>query len=186
MIENRQQVGWDLSFWGGGGIVIWSIDETAVENDATQTRVKIVQADGREDLENMVNLGDADDIWVAGKELDDTGFPNTRSRRTGQSTGLRIYDFTPLQTEMQFTIGLSTTPAPTPSLETASPVETASPIETPSPVETPLPTPERTCSPGDTDCCLVRIDTDECPPLVAATTPELGCDCYNYCGYTYL
>ena len=238
LIENRQdQLGWDLQFWGGGGIVIWSIDEDASQNDGTQTRVKVVQADGREDLENKVNLGDADDIWIQGREISNSGFPNTKSRRTGQSTGLRIYDISASQTEMEFTIGglrqdgggnPPETPVP---VETPSPVDTSTPspmdsstpvpvddstsspvdTSTPAPVEgstsspvdtstpapvfdnnpsTPAPVitspaPTEQCNPGDTDCCLIAIDTEECLPLLAATTPRPGCDCYNYCGNAY-
>ena len=141
LIENKHATGWDVEMWGGGGIVIWYVDETKPMNDSTQTRVAIVQADGRDDLENDVNLGDADDLWVNGgakAELNDSGYPNTKSRRTGASTGIRIYDFSSNGENMSFRVGglggeapdqdtpaptIPTTPAPssTPSSTPSSP-----------------------------------------------------------------
>jgi len=130
LIENKHATGWDVNMWGGGGIVIWYVDETKSRNDSTQTRVAIVQADGRDDLEKDVNLGDVDDIWVSGgakAELNDSGYPNTKSRRTGASTGVRIYDFSSNGETMSFKVGgLGGSPV--------SPV-------TPSPVTAPVPTP---------------------------------------------
>jgi len=108
LIENKHAIGWDINMWGGGGIVIWYVDETKLRNDSTQTRVAIIQADGRDDLENDVNLGDADDLWVSGgakAELNDSGYPNTKSRRTGASTGIRIYDFSSNGENMSFRVG---------------------------------------------------------------------------------
>jgi M6 family metalloprotease-like protein len=225
LIENRQPLGWEPAFWGGGGIVIWSIDETADRNDGTQTRVKVIQADGRDDLEEKENLGDADDLWITGRELEDTGYPNSRSRRTGQSTNLRIYDFSATQTEMEFSIGLDESPTASPTstpdptgtpapedtpapvdtaapadtpapvdtaapADTPAPIDTAAPADTPAPVDTAAPAdtpvPIGTTAPGDPNSCAVSLNTEDCLPLLAATTPEPDCDCYNYCGNVYL
>ena len=137
LIENKHATGWDVEMWGGGGIVIWYVDETKPRNDSTQTRVAIIQADGRDDLENDVNLGDADDLWVSGgakDELNNNGYPNTKSRRTGASTGIRIYDFSSNGENMSFRVGGlgAVTPSPTTSQPSAQPT-TSAPSLTPQP-----------------------------------------------------
>ena len=94
------------------------VDETKTENSSTQTKVAIVQADGRDDLENDVNLGDEGDIWKQGgskDELSDLGYPNTKSRRTGKSSGIRIYNFSTNGSTMTFSIEGIGPEAPTPS-----------------------------------------------------------------------
>jgi M6 family metalloprotease-like protein len=146
LIENRQPLEWDAKFWDGGGLVIWSIDESKDLNDSTQTRVAILQADGRRDMEKKVNLGDGDDLWKSGgskSELSDSGNPNTKSRRNDQSTGLRIYDFSASQTEMEFTIGNL---APTPPVPTPAPVPAPITAITPAP-QTKTPAPDATPAP---------------------------------------
>jgi hypothetical protein len=50
---------------------------------------------------------DGGDIWKSGRsksELSDTGYPNTKSRRNGQSSGIRIYDFSENDNAMSFSI----------------------------------------------------------------------------------
>lgn len=107
LIENRPPLGWDIEIWNGGGIVIWHVNEKDGLNNVEQgqTRVRIVQADGNNDLENAVNLGDATDLWVDGMEVNDQGEPNLKSVVNGNPSGLRIFEFSPAQTVAQFRIG---------------------------------------------------------------------------------
>ncbi len=71
LVENRQQVGFDVSL-PGSGLLIYHIDETrATNNDqwypgytfSGNYRVAIEQADGDWDLERNYNPGDAGDPW---------------------------------------------------------------------------------------------------------------------------
>jgi M6 family metalloprotease-like protein len=163
LIENRQPLEWDISFWGGGGIIIWYINENAERNDCCQAKVSIVQADGLFDLENKINLGDLNDIWVQGgakAELTDSGTPNLKSL-SGGSTGLRIFDFSSSQTIMQFTIdGIEegATPAPVETPDTPAPIETP---DTPAPVETP-----DTPAPVETPDTPAPVETPDTPAPV--------------------
>ena len=149
LIENKNSVGWDVNMWGGGGIVIWLIDESFNDVSASGARVSVVQADGRDDLENAVNMGDEGDIWKFGgskDELSDEGYPNTKSK-TGQSSGIRIYDFSANGSTMSFRISgvgpaLEATPSPTSRAPTRLPTKspTPSPTQAPSQYLTKAPT----------------------------------------------
>ena len=174
LIENRQPLEWDISFWGGGGIVIWYVDETKTLNDSTQTRVAIVQADGDSDLEKRINLGDATDLWVAGgakTELTDSGNPNTKSRRTGASTGYTLFDFSPSAMTMQFTVnGIEATISPRPTPQTEAP-EPSTPVETASP--TPKPEAPEPSAPVETASPTLRPEAPEPSAPVETASPTL-------------
>ncbi|RKZ12662.1 metalloprotease, partial [bacterium] len=67
LVENRQRSGRDASL-PDAGMAIWHIDTDGSNNNEQQTPglhylVTLVQADGRWDLENDVNQGDATDLW---------------------------------------------------------------------------------------------------------------------------
>ncbi|HOX26607.1 MAG TPA: M6 family metalloprotease domain-containing protein [Candidatus Krumholzibacteria bacterium] len=69
LLENRQRVGRDAGL-PDSGLAIWHVDEYGSNNDEQQTPaqhylVTLVQADGRWDLENGANYGDAGDLWKA-------------------------------------------------------------------------------------------------------------------------
>jgi immune inhibitor A len=137
LLENKNAVGWDVNMWGGGGIVIWHIDETLDGITSTEAKVAIVQADGNDDLEGKVNLGDEGDIWKSGgskSELSDTGNPNTKSRRNGQSSGIRLYDFSENGNVMSFSIEGVRPATPTPVNLTPTPApDGTGPGPTPAP-----------------------------------------------------
>jgi M6 family metalloprotease-like protein len=85
MLENRTQQGYDVST-PGCGIVIYRIDETVTpsngaNSDETDPLVKVMQADGDEDLENGANRGDAGDPWpgtTGNHDFDNSSTPNTK------------------------------------------------------------------------------------------------------------
>ncbi len=69
LLENRQRSGRDASL-PDAGLAIWHVDELGSNNNEQQTPsqhylVTLVQADGRWDLENGDNQGDATDLWKA-------------------------------------------------------------------------------------------------------------------------
>lgn len=63
LMENRQNMGFD-KYLPGNGILIYKINEN-VENNNNELclKVALMQADGRKDLENAVNYGDASDPY---------------------------------------------------------------------------------------------------------------------------
>jgi M6 family metalloprotease-like protein len=75
LVENRQKIGFDAGL-PGAGLLIWHIDESAVNNDnegnsppGGRRLVVLEQADGQYDLECFAsgpcnNRGDAGDLWV--------------------------------------------------------------------------------------------------------------------------
>jgi len=118
LIENRQPVGSDRNIWAPGGIVIYHIDETADGNkvrggpfvdgwpgNGAHYEVAVLQADGKYELEQALNLGDANDYWKEGDELgpgngelvatNEGVYPNTDSYQEGniEVTGLVINNF---------------------------------------------------------------------------------------------
>jgi M6 family metalloprotease-like protein len=69
MLENRRRGGRDASI-PDSGIAIWHVDLAGSNNNQQQTPslhyfCTLVQADGRWDLENNRNNGDATDLWAA-------------------------------------------------------------------------------------------------------------------------
>lgn len=69
LFENRQRAGRDASL-PDAGLAIWHVDENGSNDNEQQTPsshylVTLVQADGRWDLEQGVNNGDATDLWKA-------------------------------------------------------------------------------------------------------------------------
>ena len=166
LIENRQPIGWD-SLFQGGGLVIWHIDGSAPgmlrrgypgqefwPGNGNHYQVAVLQADGRYDLEVGDNQGDGSDFYIQGMELGPAPVeygayvtpefhPNTNTYQNGQliQTGVRIYDISPSTTAMTFRVsGISEEAATSPP--TLSP--TLIPV-TPEP--TPASTPGQTLSP---------------------------------------
>ncbi len=69
LVENRQRTGRDVGL-PDDGLAIWHIDTEGSNNNQQQTPeqhylVTLVQADGRWDLENNRNYGDATDLYAA-------------------------------------------------------------------------------------------------------------------------
>lgn len=96
LIENRQPEGFDQQI-PGGGLAIWHIDENMGSNDVegfpgqsgwpgngNHFRVALLPADGRYDLEQKVNKGDAGDLWrdAPGVALSEATVPSTDNYTT--------------------------------------------------------------------------------------------------------
>lgn len=93
LVENRQTVGYDI-YLPGSGLMVWHINENSVDQSNPQAlRVQVLQADGRQDIENqVVPYGDASDPFpgqLAVKTIDDNTAANMRDA-TGTETQLSI------------------------------------------------------------------------------------------------
>jgi immune inhibitor A len=92
LIENRQQTGQDTAL-PGTGLAIWHIDETQTENtNPLSYKVGLVQADGKRDLENNRNGGEAGDLFPGSTKvtsISDSSNPSTRAN-DGSPTGVKI------------------------------------------------------------------------------------------------
>ena len=63
LVENRQQTLYDQRL-PGAGLLIWHVDETITSNaDENHPKIALLQADGRRDLEQGNNRGDAGDPY---------------------------------------------------------------------------------------------------------------------------
>jgi M6 family metalloprotease-like protein len=173
LIENRPAIEWDAALGGGGGIVIWSIDENIEGNTENGLEVVVLQADGKFDLENNNNFGDEGDFFVTGRELPPTGAVSSKSRRTGASNGIRIYNFSPPGSkEGFFTVENLAPGAPTPApvqTPTVGPILTSLPTTaspTQAPTISPTKIPNTTTTPAPTLTPTIKL-----PPTSLPTTP---------------
>jgi hypothetical protein len=96
LLENRQPIGFDGEWLGAdlcSGLVIWHVDESIVQDYTLVNRVNsrgeepdypphpgviVVEADGRYDMINSLNLGDCADTWQVGSTWDDLSVPAAR------------------------------------------------------------------------------------------------------------
>lgn len=63
LVENRQRTGFDANL-PGDGLLIWHVDDAVATNaNENHPKVALMQADGRRDLENDANRGDAGDPY---------------------------------------------------------------------------------------------------------------------------
>lgn len=81
LVENRQKTGFDQYLYDSG-LLIWHIDNTKTSNrDENHKLVDVEEADGKNDLDNQVNRGDAGDIYPGttnNKTFDINSNPNSR------------------------------------------------------------------------------------------------------------
>ena len=181
LIENRQPERFDSDLWGNGGIIIYHIDDTieAVDmnvnwkrgfpgqpgwpQNGNHYRVAVLQADGRYDIEQDRNNGDADDFWLNGMSLGPGSngiYPNTDSYQFGSisSTGITITVTSDSSGTMSFRV---TDLSPEQNQE-----KTAEP--TPSPTRRPIKT-----STGSTSA-PTDVPTGANPPPSYATGVKVG------------
>ncbi len=82
LVENRQKVLFD-KFLPGGGLLVWHIDDAIGTNsNETHYKVALMQADGKKDLENNSNRGDAGDCYPGSTnntKFNNTSTPNSKS-----------------------------------------------------------------------------------------------------------
>jgi len=108
IIENRQQTGRDAAL-PDAGLAIWHVDETGSNNNEQMTpalhyECALEQADGRFDMENKSNFGDAEDLYASPfvTVFDDTTTPNSRWW-DGSASGLTIAQISASGPTMTFT-----------------------------------------------------------------------------------
>jgi immune inhibitor A len=81
LIENRHRTGFDISL-AMGGLAIWHIDNSVPGNsNENHKMVDLEEADGNNDLDLLVNSGDAGDVYPGSsfrRLFDDTTNPNSR------------------------------------------------------------------------------------------------------------
>jgi M6 family metalloprotease-like protein len=148
LIENRNPEGYDSGL-PGAGLLIYHIDENMAQQNRTgfpsqsgwpgngnHYRCALLQADGKYDLEQEVNNGDAGDYWVQGMTLgpgNGQTYPNTDSYQNGnvQATGITITDISAAGSTMTF--GVSGLGEPPVSSTTAPPVTPTTPSPTTAP-----------------------------------------------------
>ncbi len=110
LVENRQQTGYDAGL-PGCGILIWHIDETvSAYNDANVNEfgrrlVAVEQADGRFDLEFLINRGDAEDPFLEGSTFDATTEPSSNFY-DGAASGASVSIDSPCGPNMSATLTL--------------------------------------------------------------------------------
>ena len=61
LVENRQLIGFDASL-PGSGLIVWHVDDSVDSNtDENHPLLRIMQADGLQELERKIDFGDAGD-----------------------------------------------------------------------------------------------------------------------------
>ncbi len=118
LVENRLQQGSDL-YLPGQGLLVYHVDDTQQDNlgGPSTYRVRVVAADGRNDLETSAgNYGDSSDFFPGSggvRDLTNTTTPNTLDY-ANQDTGVRLTNIHAIvpdgQTNGTFDLALSTAP----------------------------------------------------------------------------
>ncbi|HET6769350.1 MAG TPA: M6 family metalloprotease domain-containing protein, partial [Chitinophagaceae bacterium] len=82
LVENRQKQKFDR-FLPNSGLLVWHIDDSVTDNsNEAHYKVALMQADGRKDLENGSNRGDAGDSYPGSANnttFDNNSNPNSKS-----------------------------------------------------------------------------------------------------------
>ena len=95
LVENRVQTGFD-QYLPASGVAIWHVDNDQGGNqDENHKLVDLEEADGRNDLDNNTNRGDAGDLFPGSTNnqlFDDDTNPNARDY-AGDSTGFSAGNF---------------------------------------------------------------------------------------------
>lgn len=90
LIENRQKTGQDTAL-PGSGLAVWHIDETQSSNtNPLSYMVGLVQADGKKDLENNRNGGDAADLFPGSKKVTSIDYSSNPSTRANDGSPTKI------------------------------------------------------------------------------------------------
>ncbi len=113
MVQNRHRIGNDTGlFTGSDGLVVWHVDATLnssgtnflYNNSYTERKLlKLVQADGLEQIETFDASADAGDYYKAGMTLGPLTTPNT-DRYDGTATGMGITNITGTTSPMNLTV----------------------------------------------------------------------------------
>ena len=109
LMENRQQSGYDAKL-PGEGLLVWHIDESIEANsDEVHPKVRLVQADGKHDLEDGNNRGDAGDPFPGSSNNTIFGTETTPSSKAYNSAEsyVRVSNIGPSGPVMTATIAVS-------------------------------------------------------------------------------
>lgn len=92
LVENRQKVLFDKNL-PNGGLLIWHVDNAAPDNrNEAHYKVALMQADGKKDLENNRNRGDAGDCYPGSannRKFNSSSNPNSKSY-AGSTTCVQV------------------------------------------------------------------------------------------------
>ncbi|HOW86895.1 MAG TPA: M6 family metalloprotease domain-containing protein [Candidatus Aminicenantes bacterium] len=113
MVQNRNRVGNDTSiFTGSDGLIVWHVDsrlntyntDFLYDNSYTAHKlVRLMEADGLEEIENWASSADAGDYYKAGMTFGPLTTPNS-SRYDGAVTSMIVSAITGTTTPMSATI----------------------------------------------------------------------------------
>jgi immune inhibitor A len=111
VVENRRRQSPEDSL-PGSGMLVYHVDLDRADNDDPEyPRVRLLQADGREDIERRVNNGDAGDPFPgATGRLTEATDPDSRAR-DGHDSQVRLLAISPPTATMTFDLVVDTTPA---------------------------------------------------------------------------
>lgn len=106
LLENRQLSGSD-AFLPAGGLLIWHIDDSVYSNsDENHPKVKLMQADGTDELKVNLSRGDAGDIYPGfshNQTFDSVSTPDSKSY-SGKTTHVSATNIPLPSTSMTFSI----------------------------------------------------------------------------------
>ncbi len=92
LVENRQKILFDKNL-PNSGLLVWHIDDATANNtNESHYKVALMQADGKKDLENNNNRGDAGDSYPGSSNnnnFNNTSNPNSKSY-AGSSTCVQV------------------------------------------------------------------------------------------------
>ena len=92
IVENREKTGYDASLPGAGAL-IWHINENvANNNDPSNPRVKLIQADGADHMATAANYGDPGDAFCASSVYKSfgVGTPLSSVYATGEPSNIHL------------------------------------------------------------------------------------------------
>jgi len=119
MVQNRYRSGNDTSlFTGSDGLIVWHVDarlntwssDYLYDNSYTGHKLlRLMEADGLEEIEILAGSADAGDYYKAGMTLSPLTFPNS-ARYDGASTSMTLSAITGTTTPMGLTITAADSP----------------------------------------------------------------------------
>jgi len=119
MVQNRYRSGNDTSlFTGSDGLIVWHVDarlntwssDYLYDNSYTGHKLlRLMEADGLEEIEILAGSADAGDYYKAGMTLGPLTFPNS-ARYDGASTSMTLSAITGTMTPMGLTITAADSP----------------------------------------------------------------------------
>lgn len=136
LVENRNPKGWSAGM-PEAGVLIWKVDETVATNDDDNARmVKLIQADGLDELHtsgDQYEAGDAGDLWPGSTNnrlFGPSTKPSSNLGDVDSAVTIRIRSIGTLSSLDLLIFGQDTEPEPPPPSSSSSPTPTPSPTQT--------------------------------------------------------